>query len=60
MDFLADAQFWRAISTVLLVLFAVSFLVSGFEVPTWGWYALILSGVTFAIELALQRWGAGA
>lgn len=57
MDFLADAQFWRAISTVLLVLFAVSFLVSGFSVPTWGWYALILSGITFAIELGLLRWG---
>jgi len=57
MAFLADAGLWRALSTALLILFAVSFLVSRFSVPQWGWYALILSGVTFAIELALLRWG---
>lgn len=57
MALLGDAGFWRAISTALLVLFAISFLVSRFSVPQWGWYALILSGVTFAIELALLRWG---
>ncbi len=57
MSFLADAGFWRAVSTALLVLFAVSFLVGRFSVPQWGWYALILSGVTFAIELVLLRAG---
>jgi len=45
--------FWRLVSTVLLVAFAVSFLVGGFSVPRWGWIALILSGVTFGVELAL-------
>lgn len=57
MGFLGDAGFWRAISTVLLVVFAVSFIVSRFSVPQRGWYALILSGVTFAIELLLLRSG---
>ena len=57
MAFVGDSGFWRAISTVLLVLFAVSFIVSRFSVPQWGWYALILSGVTFAIELVLLRSG---
>ena len=55
--FLGDASFWRAVSTVLLVFFAVSFVVSRFSVPQWCWYALILSGVTFAIELVLLRSG---
>lgn len=57
MGLLADAGFWRAVSTVLLVIFAASFVISRFSVPQWGWYALILSGVTFAVELALLRWG---
>ena len=57
MGFLGDASFWRAISTVLLVLFALSFVVSRLSVPQWGWYALILSGVTFAIELLVLRFG---
>ncbi len=57
MSLFADAGFWRALSTALLVLFAVSFLVGRFSVPQWGWYALILSGVTFAIELVLLRAG---
>ncbi len=57
MPLLTDAGFWRAVSTALLVLFAVSFLVGRFSVPQWGWYALILSGVTFAIELVLLRAG---
>ena len=57
MSLLADAGFWRAISTVALVVFAVSFLVGRFSIPQWGWYALILSGVTFAIELILLRAG---
>ena len=57
MSLLADAGFWRAISTALLVAFALSFLVGRFSIPQWGWYALILSGVTFAIELVLLRVG---
>jgi hypothetical protein len=50
---LARPSFWRAVSSVLLVAFAVAFLVSGFTVPGWGWIALLLSGVTFGIELVL-------
>ncbi len=46
---------WRALSTALLAVFVVSFLVSDFSVPGWGWIALILSGVTFAVELVLLR-----
>ncbi len=57
MSLLLDAGFWRAVSTALLVAFAVSFLVGRFSIPQWGWYALILSGVTFAIELVLVRTG---
>ena len=57
MSLLADAGFWRAVSTALLVAFAVSFVVGRFSIPQWGWYALILSGVTFAIELVLLRAG---
>jgi hypothetical protein len=45
--------FWRAVSTALLVVFAISFLVAGFSVPGWGWIALLLSGVTFGVELVL-------
>lgn len=52
---LARPQAWRALSTALLVVFVISFLVSGFSVPGWGWIALILSGVTFAVELVLLR-----
>ena len=57
MSLLVDAGFWRALSTALLVVFAVSFLVERFSIPQRGWYALILSGVTFAIELILLRAG---
>lgn len=57
MAFLGDYTFWRAVSTVLFVAFLISFLIGRFSVPQWGWYALILSGITFAIELALLRWG---
>jgi len=45
---------WRALSTALFVVFLISWAVEGFDsVPGWGWIALILSGVTFAVELAL-------
>lgn len=48
----ATARFWRALSTVFFVAFLVSLAVEGFSgVPGWGWWALIASGVTFAIEL---------
>lgn len=54
MGALATARFWRALSTVLFVVFLVSLAVEGFsEVPGWGWLALIGSGATFAVELAL-------
>ena len=50
----ATAKFWRALSTAFFVAFVVSIVVEGFSgVPGWGWIALIASGVTFAIELAL-------
>lgn len=45
--------FWRALSTALLVVFAISFLAAGFSVPGWGWIALLLSGVAFGVELVL-------
>ena len=57
MSLLADSGFWRAVSTALFVLFVVSFFVGRFSIPQWGWYALILSGVTFAVELLLLRSG---
>ena len=50
---LTNPSTWRALSSALLVVFAVSFLVAGFEVPRWGWIALLLSGVAFAIEMLL-------
>ena len=53
MTLLARPAFWRALSTVLLIAFAVSFLAGGFSVPGWGWIVLLLSGVAFAIELLL-------
>lgn len=53
MGALATPSFWRAVSSALLVVFAASFVIAGFEIPGWGWIALILSGVTFAIELLL-------
>lgn len=54
---LTTPAFWRALSTVLLVLFVASFVIAGFSIPGWGWIALILSGVTFAVELALVARG---
>ena len=53
MNALGRARTWRAISTAFLIVFVVAFVVEGFSVPTWGWIALILSGVTFGVELAL-------
>lgn len=50
---MATAKFWRAISSVLLVVFLLAWALEGFDsVPGWGWIALIGSGVAFAVELA--------
>lgn len=54
---LASPAFWRAVSTALLVVFVASFVIAGFSIPGWGWIALILSGVTFAVELTLMARG---
>jgi len=60
---MASPRFWRAISSALLVVFLLAWALEGFDrVPGWGWIALIGSGVTFAIELALvarERRGGG-
>ena len=46
---------WRAISSATFVLFLVAWALEGFDgVPTWGWIALIVSGITFGVELALM------
>lgn len=44
---------WRALSTLGLAAFVVSFFVAGFTVPGWGWIALVVSGAAFALEQAL-------
>lgn len=55
---MATAKFWRAISSVLLVVFLLAWALEGFDsVPGWGWIALIGSGVAFAIELAFVAAG---
>ena len=43
---------WRLASWITLAIFVVALLVSG-PTPAWGWWALIASGVTFGVELAL-------
>lgn len=53
---IADPKSWRALSSMLLVVF-IAALIVGPSIPRWGWIALIGSGVAFAIELALMRWG---
>ena len=53
MSALGRTKTWRAISTAFLVIFVVAFVVEGFSVPAWGWAALIASGITFGVELAL-------
>ena len=42
---------WRLLSTVLLVVAIVGIVLG----DAWGWWALILSGVTFVVELVLLR-----
>jgi hypothetical protein len=56
---IADPKAWRGLSSALLVVF-IAALIVGPSVPAWGWIALIGSGVAFAIELALMRWGSGS
>ena len=53
---IADPKTWRALSSMLLVVF-IAALIVGPSIPLWGWIALLGSGVAFAIELALMRWG---
>lgn len=45
---------WRAISTVLAVVFLVAVIVDG-PIPGWGWAALVASGAAFGVELALLQ-----
>jgi len=52
---IADPKAWRALSSLLLVVFIVALLVGGSGMPQWGWLALLGSGVAFAIELLLAR-----
>lgn len=47
----ASPKAWRLASTVLLVVAIVGIVLG----DAWGWWALILSGVTFAVELVLLR-----
>ncbi len=47
---LSDPKAWRAVSTVLLVVFVVGLFVG---TPQWAWLALLGSGVTFGVELLL-------
>jgi hypothetical protein len=42
---------WRLLSTVLLVVAIVGIVLG----DAWGWWALILSGVTFVVERVLLR-----
>ena len=53
---IADPKAWRGLSSLLLVVF-IAALIVGPTVPRWGWIALLGSGVAFAIELGLGRWG---
>jgi len=53
---IADPKTWRGLSSLLLVVFIAALIVDT-SVPPWGWIALLGSGVAFAIELALGRWG---
>ncbi len=46
---LANHKTWQALSTIALVVFIVA-LVATSPIAGWGWWALVLSGVFFAVE----------
>lgn len=46
---LANHKTWQVLSTVALVVFIVA-LVATRPIAGWGWWALVLSGVFFAVE----------
>ena len=50
---ITDPHAWRLLSTAFLLAFFVGLILGG--PPGWAWIALILSGVTFAVELLLIR-----
>jgi len=52
---LADPKIWRGLSSLLLVVFIAALLVGADGIPQWGWFALIGSGLAFAVELLLGR-----
>lgn len=47
----ADPRFWRLLSTVALLVAVLGLILSA----SFGWIALLLSGVFFAVELVLAR-----
>ena len=51
---IADPKAWRGLSSLMLVVFIAALLV-GPGIAQWGWFALIASGVAFAVELVLVR-----
>jgi hypothetical protein len=50
---ISDPKAWRGLSSALLVVFIAAAIV-GPDIPRWGWFAAIGSGVAFAVELALM------
>ena len=54
---LGSPKTWQLVSTVLFVVALAGWAIEGFSfssAPNWAWIALILSGVTFLVELALR------
>jgi len=47
----ADPKLWRLLSTLALLAAVAGFVLSA----SFGWLALALSGLLFAVELVLQR-----
>jgi len=52
---ISDPKAWRGLSSLLIAVFIAALIVGGSGIPQWGWFALIGSGVAFAIELVLDR-----